>query len=138
MVYLSILCNLMCWGRVNIQLFVQSYGYHVPKGFGDCCSGFKDLSKMEWGFKCLSVFSLRYITYIVHFHVLLSLTSTCYLAFILNLCKNITYYKFLLRYVLTVLRLLICMCDMGSNDVYDFDTGADVNKKESVVNIVGR
>ncbi|CAK9174057.1 unnamed protein product [Ilex paraguariensis] len=26
---------------------------------------------------------------------------------------------------------------MGSNDVYDFDTGADKNKKESVVNIVG-
>lgn len=27
---------------------------------------------------------------------------------------------------------------MGSNDVYDFDTGADVNKKESVVNLVRR
>jgi 1,4-dihydroxy-2-naphthoate octaprenyltransferase len=27
---------------------------------------------------------------------------------------------------------------MGSNDVYDFDTGADKNKKESVVNLVGR
>ena len=26
----------------------------------------------------------------------------------------------------------------GSNDVYDFDTGADKNKKESVVNMVGR
>uniref|UniRef100_A0A6N2LTK5 Uncharacterized protein n=1 Tax=Salix viminalis TaxID=40686 RepID=A0A6N2LTK5_SALVM len=26
---------------------------------------------------------------------------------------------------------------MGSNDVYDFDTGADKNKKESVVNLVG-
>lgn len=25
-----------------------------------------------------------------------------------------------------------------SNDVYDFDTGADQNKKESVVNLVGR
>lgn len=28
--------------------------------------------------------------------------------------------------------------DLGSNDVYDFDTGADKNKKESVVNMVGR
>lgn len=26
----------------------------------------------------------------------------------------------------------------GSNDVYDFDTGADKNKKESVVNLLGR
>lgn len=26
----------------------------------------------------------------------------------------------------------------GSNDVYDFDTGADKNKKESVVNLFGR
>jgi 1,4-dihydroxy-2-naphthoate octaprenyltransferase len=26
----------------------------------------------------------------------------------------------------------------GSNDVYDFDTGVDKNKKESVVNLVGR
>ena len=26
----------------------------------------------------------------------------------------------------------------ASNDVYDFDTGADKNKKESVVNLVGR
>lgn len=25
-----------------------------------------------------------------------------------------------------------------SNDVYDFDTGVDKNKKESVVNMVGR
>lgn len=30
------------------------------------------------------------------------------------------------------------MCNMGSNDVYDFDTGADINKRESVVNLVGR
>lgn len=28
--------------------------------------------------------------------------------------------------------------NMGSNDVYDFDTGADKNKRESVVNLVGR
>lgn len=28
--------------------------------------------------------------------------------------------------------------NMGSNDGYDFDTGADENKKESVVNLVGR
>jgi len=26
----------------------------------------------------------------------------------------------------------------GSNDVYDFDTGVDKNKNESVVNLVGR
>lgn len=27
---------------------------------------------------------------------------------------------------------------LDSNDVYDFDTGADKNKKESVVNLAGR
>lgn len=30
---------------------------------------------------------------------------------------------------------LLSIC---SNDVYDFDTGADKNKKESVVNLIGR
>lgn len=30
------------------------------------------------------------------------------------------------------------MCVHDSNDVYDFDTGVDKNKKESVVNMVGR
>ncbi|KAI7740657.1 hypothetical protein M8C21_002797 [Ambrosia artemisiifolia] len=29
------------------------------------------------------------------------------------------------------------MCNLDSNDVYDFDTGADINKKESVVNMIG-
>lgn len=28
--------------------------------------------------------------------------------------------------------------NLDSNDVYDFDTGADINKKESVVNMIGR
>lgn len=30
------------------------------------------------------------------------------------------------------------MWGYGSNDVYDFDTGVDKDKKESVVNLVGR
>jgi len=30
------------------------------------------------------------------------------------------------------------MSGHDSNDVYDFDTGVDKNKKESVVNLVGR
>lgn len=30
------------------------------------------------------------------------------------------------------------MWTIGSNDVYDFDTGADKHKKESVVSLVGR
>ncbi|KAJ0700508.1 putative 1,4-dihydroxy-2-naphthoate polyprenyltransferase [Helianthus annuus] len=29
------------------------------------------------------------------------------------------------------------VCNLDSNDVYDFDTGADINKKESVVNMIG-
>ncbi|KAH9658082.1 2-carboxy-1,4-naphthoquinone phytyltransferase [Citrus sinensis] len=33
--------------------------------------------------------------------------------------------------------LKLLMCIVGSNDVYDFDTGADKNKTESVVNLVG-
>lgn len=44
---------------------------------------------------------------------------------------------FSLNFVLNVLsECLVCYCD--SNDVYDFDIGADKNKKESVVNLVGR
>lgn len=40
--------------------------------------------------------------------------------------------------LLNIFTLYQFLCNMGSNDVYDFDTGADKDKKESVVNIVGR
>lgn len=40
------------------------------------------------------------------------------------------------RNILIFLKFL--MCGRDSNDVYDFDTGVDKNKKESVVNLVGR
>lgn len=66
----------------------------------------------------------------------MSLLSIFYLVVVLNLCTNTAY-----RQVFAWVPSDCCtvpMCDMGSNDVYDFDTGADINKKESVVNIVGR
>lgn len=40
--------------------------------------------------------------------------------------------------MLFVILTLEFLCGYGSNDVYDFDTGVDKNKKESVVNLVGR
>lgn len=43
------------------------------------------------------------------------------------------------RYVTLMLSSVLIITWLNlSNDVYDFDTGADENKKESVVNMVGR
>lgn len=80
-----------------------------------------------------------------------SVKFTSYLLFSpfsLLLCSFISLY-FISIPETSSLQLLTCLSllffsvasylyNMGSNDGYDFDTGADENKKESVVNLVGR
>ncbi|EYU26901.1 hypothetical protein MIMGU_mgv1a022266mg [Erythranthe guttata] len=48
-----------------------------------------------------------------------------------GLYSSARYFKILASYVLVIVWLNL------SNDVYDFDTGVDVNKKESVINLFG-